>query len=89
MGFSEGKRALKPLPCHRGLLRWVKISVEGQGDTMGQQSRELLLPLCFAWLAGGKKKGKDTMNPMPAVAVRSKGGYLGSSMEGLHEPSKQ
>lgn len=54
---------------------------------MGHQRRELLLPLCFAWLAGAKK-GKETMNPMPEVAVCGKGGYLGRGMEGLREPSK-
>ena len=89
MEFAEEKRALKPLPCHGGLLRWVKISVMRQGDTMGQQRREPLLPLCFAWLAGGKEKGKATMNPKLMVAVCSKGRYLDRSMEGLHEPSKQ
>lgn len=63
----------------------MKISVMGQGDTMGHQRRELLLPLCFAWLAGAKK-GKETMNPMPEGAVCGKGGYLGRGMEGKAIP---
>jgi len=61
MGFAEEKRVLKPLPCHRGLLRRVKIGVKGQGDTIGQQ-RQPLLPLCFAQLAGGKEEGEETVN---------------------------
>lgn len=65
----EEKRVLKPLPCYRGFLRCMKISVMGQGDKVRQLLRELLLPLCFAWLAGGKKKVKETINQKLVVAV--------------------
>lgn len=55
MEFAEEKRAVKPLSCHVGLLRWLKISVMGPGDSMGQQRRQPLLSPC-------KEKGKETMD---------------------------
>lgn len=88
MGVVKEERVLKPLPCHRGLLSWVKISVMGQGNTMGQQRREPLLSLCFAWLAGGKEKGKETMNQKLMMAVCGKGGYPTRNTVGLHKASQ-
>lgn len=61
----------------------------GQADMMGQQGRRPLLPLCFAWLAGGKEEDKETRNQIPVAAVCGKDRYLGRSMEGLHEPRKR
>lgn len=80
MEFAEEKRALKPLSCHVGLLRWVKISVMGQGGSMGQQRRE---PLLFPH----KEKGKETMDQKLMVVVRTKLGVWTGARWGCMNPA--
>lgn len=73
------KHSSHSLSCHVGLLRWVKISLMGQGDSMGQQRREPLLSPC-------KEKGKETTDQKLLVAVCAKLGIWTGAQWGCMNP---